>query len=258
MNLLFSHSVVSDSLWPQRLQHARLPYPSSSPGARSNSCRLSWLCHPAISSSVIPFSSWLQSFSASGSFLMSWLFTSEYWPSIGVSTSASVLPMNIHGWFLLWLTSLISLQSKGLSKVPPTPQFKRINSSVLSFLYGPTLTSIHDYWKNHSFDYMDLCRQCFCFLIYCTKATRKPRNFSHDCLGSGFELDFLGNQYRISPKALCNPTLSLRFILHNKHRGLANSSENSLQLGNKNSSSLQVGNRTPFLQTKSYFASNSR
>ena len=129
---------------------------------------------PTISSSVIRFSSCLQSFSASGSFLMSWLFTSEYWPCIGVSASASVLPINIYGWFPLGLTGLIFLQSKGLSRVSPTPQFKRINSSVLSLLYGPTLTSIHDYWKNHTFDYTDLCWQCLCFLTRCIKATRKP------------------------------------------------------------------------------------
>ena len=72
------------------------------------------------------------------------------WPKIGASASASVLPMNIQDWFPLGLTGWISLQSKGLSS--PTPQFKSINSSALSFLYGPTLTSIHDHWKNHSFD----------------------------------------------------------------------------------------------------------
>ena len=72
--------------------------------------------------------------------------------SIGASASASVLPMNIQSWFPLGLTDLISLLSKGLSESSSTPQFKTINSSVLSFLYGPTLTSIHDYWKNHSFD----------------------------------------------------------------------------------------------------------
>ena len=85
---------------------------------------------------------------------MNWLFTSGG-QSIGASASASVLPMNIQGWFPLRLTGLISLQSKGLSEA----QFKIINSSALSLLYGPTLTSVHDYWKNHSFDYMDLCRQ---------------------------------------------------------------------------------------------------
>ena len=114
--LLFSHSVVSDSLQPHGLQHTRLPCPSSSPGICSNSCPLSWWCYPTISSSVIPFSSCLQSFPASGSFLMSWLFTSDG-PSIGVLVLASVLLMNIQGWFPLGLTDLISLLSKWFSRV---------------------------------------------------------------------------------------------------------------------------------------------
>ena len=79
--------------------------------------------------------------------------------SIGASASASVIPMNIQNWFPLGLTGLISLQSKGLSESSPAPQFKSISSLALRFLYGPTLTSIHDYWKNHSFNYTDLCRQ---------------------------------------------------------------------------------------------------
>ena len=148
----FSCSVVSDSLWPCGLQHARLPCPSPTPGACSNSCPLSWWCHPAISSSVIPFSARLQSFPASGSFQMSQFFTSGG-QSIGISASASVLPMNIEDWFPLGWTGWISLQSKGLSQESsPTPQFKSINSSALSLLHSPTLTSIHDYWKNHSLD----------------------------------------------------------------------------------------------------------
>ena len=111
MLLLFSHSVVSDSLQPRGL-----PCPSLSPRACSNSCPLSWWSHPTISSSVIPFSSCLQSFPASGSFLVSWLFVSSG-QSIGASASASVLPINIQGWFPLGLTGLISLLSKGLSRV---------------------------------------------------------------------------------------------------------------------------------------------
>ena len=107
---MFSHSVVSSSLQPHRLQHARLPCPSLSPGACSNSCPLSQWCHPTISSSVIPFSSHPWSFSASGSF-----FTSGG-QSIGASASVSVLPMNIQGWFPLGLTSLISLLPKGYSQ----------------------------------------------------------------------------------------------------------------------------------------------
>ena len=107
---------MSDSLRPHGLQHARPPCPSPSPGVHTNSRPSSQWCHPAISSSVVPFSSCLQSFPASGSFPMSQLFTS-CGQSIGVWASASVLPMNIQGWIPLRLTDLISLQSKGLSKV---------------------------------------------------------------------------------------------------------------------------------------------
>ena len=112
----FSHSVVSDSLQPPRLQHARPPCPSPAPGACSSSCPLSQWCHPTISPSIVPFSSCLQSFPASGSFSMSRFFTSDS-QSIGVSASASVLPMNIQDWFSLGLTGWISLQSTGLSRV---------------------------------------------------------------------------------------------------------------------------------------------
>ena len=107
---------MSDSLWPHGLQHARPPCPSPTPRVYSNSCPLSRWCHPTISSSVIPFSSCLQSFPASGSFLMSQLFASGS-RSIGVSASAPVLPMNIQDWFPLGWTGWISLLSKGLSRV---------------------------------------------------------------------------------------------------------------------------------------------
>ena len=112
----FSHSVMSDSLRSYGLQHARLPGPSPTPGAYSNSYPFGRWCQPTISSSVIRFFSCLQSFPASGSFLMSWFFTSGGW-STGVWVSAAVLPMNIQDWFSLGLTGLISLQSKGLSRV---------------------------------------------------------------------------------------------------------------------------------------------
>ena len=111
-----SHSVMSNSLWPHGLQHTRLPCPSPTLGACSNSCPLSRWCHPTISSSVIPFSSCLQSFPASESFPVSQFFASGG-QSIGVSASASVLPMNIQDWFPLGWTGWISLQSKGLSRV---------------------------------------------------------------------------------------------------------------------------------------------
>ena len=110
----FSHSVMSDSLWPHGLQHTRLPCPSPTARACSNSCLLSWWCHPAISSSVIRFC--LQSFPASGAFPISQFFASSG-QSTGVSASAPVLPMNIQDWFPLGLISLISLQSKGLSRI---------------------------------------------------------------------------------------------------------------------------------------------
>ena len=112
----FSHSVLSDSLRPPGLQHARLPCPSPTPGAYSKSYPLSQWCHPITSSSVIPFFSRLQSFPASGSFQMSQFFTSGG-KIIGVSASVSVLPINIQDWFTLEWTGWISLQSKGLSRV---------------------------------------------------------------------------------------------------------------------------------------------
>ena len=107
---------MSDSLRHHGLQHARLPCPSPSPRACLNSCPWSRWCHPTVSSSVVPFSSCLPSFPASGSFLMNWLFPSGG-QSVGASASASVLPMNIQDWFSLELTGLFSLQSKGLSRV---------------------------------------------------------------------------------------------------------------------------------------------
>ena len=145
----FSRSSMSNSLQPHGLQHVRLPCPSPTPGACSNSCPLNKWCHPTISSSVIPFSSRLPSFPASESFPMSQFFMSVG-QSTGASTSASVLPRIIQDWFPLGLTGLISLQSKGLSRSSPTPSLKSISSSVLTFLYSSTLTSIHDYWRKHS------------------------------------------------------------------------------------------------------------
>ena len=112
----FSHSVVSNSLRPHESQHTRPPCPSPTPRIHSNSCPLSWWCHPTISSSVIPFSSYPQSFSESGSFQMSQLFPSGG-QSIGVSAPTSVLSMNTQDWSPLGWTGWIFLQSKGLSRV---------------------------------------------------------------------------------------------------------------------------------------------
>ena len=116
LSVQFSLSVVSDSLWPHGRQHARLPCPSQTPGACSNSCLSSQWCHPTILSSVSPFSSCLLSFPALGSFPMSQFFASGG-QSTGALASASVLPMNIQDWFPLGWTDWISLLSKGLSRV---------------------------------------------------------------------------------------------------------------------------------------------
>ena len=127
----FSHSVMSNSLRPHGLQHTRPPCPSPTRAIYSNSCPLSWWCHPTFSSSAVPFSSCLQSFPKSGSFPMSQFFISGG-QSIGVSASTSVLL--IQDWFPLGLTGWISLQSKRLSESYPTLQYKSINSSRSAFL----------------------------------------------------------------------------------------------------------------------------
>ena len=147
----FSRSVMSNSLRPHGLQHARPPCPSPTPRVYSDSCPLSRWCHPTISSSVILFSSHLQSFPASGSFPMSRFFASGG-QIIEVSASAPVLPINIQDWFHLGLTGLIPLQTKELSSVfsNTSAQKHQCFSTLLSL--RSTLTSIHDYWKNHSFD----------------------------------------------------------------------------------------------------------
>ena len=151
----FSHSVVSKSLGPHRLQLARLPCLSPTPGACSNSCPLSRWCRPAVSSSVVPFFSCLQSFPASGSFPMSRSFSSG---GQRIGASAWVLPIKIQNWFPLGWTGWMSLQVQGTLESFPTPQFKNIKF----FSTHPSLWSnshIHDYWKSHSFDLMGLCRQ---------------------------------------------------------------------------------------------------
>ena len=147
----FSCSVVSDSLSPHESQYARLPCPSPTPEVHSNSRPSSRWCHPAILSSVVPFSSCLQYFPASGSLQMSHLFESGA-QSIGVSASASVLPVNIQDWFPLGLLVLYPRIPRDSQESSPTLQFKNINSLALNFLYSPTLTSIHHHRKNHSFD----------------------------------------------------------------------------------------------------------
>ena len=162
--MLFSCSVVSNSLPPYQLQHSRLPCLSPSLGACSNSCTLSWWCHPTISSSVIHFSSCLQSFPASGPYLMSQLFASG---SQNIGTSASILLMNIQDWFLLGLTCLIALQSKGLSRV-----FSNTTVQKHQFCSAqPSLWSnshIHIWLLEKSYLGLDeplLAKECLCFLI---------------------------------------------------------------------------------------------
>ena len=123
---------------------------------------------PSISYSVVCFSSCLQSFPASGSFPVSQLFASGS-PSIGALASTSFPPVNIQGWFPLGLIDwfdLLTVQGT-LIESSPALQFESINSLALSLLYGPTITSVHDYWKNHSFDYMDLCSQSDIAALIC-------------------------------------------------------------------------------------------
>ena len=142
----FSCSVVSDSLWPYGLLYTRLPCPLPTPGAYSNSCPLSQWCHPTISSSVVPFSSCPQSFPASGSFQMSQSFASGgqilegqlQYQSFQKTPRTDLLQNELVG---------SSCSPRDSQESSPIPQFKSINSSALSFLYSPTLTSIHDYWK---------------------------------------------------------------------------------------------------------------
>ena len=217
LKMLFSHLVVSNSLWPHGLQRTKLPCPSQSPGVCSDSCLLSqwchpinssssvpfsscpsvlfssvaqscltlcdpmdcstpgflsiissWVCssscplnqccHPTISPSAVPFSTCILTFPAPGSFLRSQFFTSGG-QSIGPSASASTLPMNIHIWFPLVLIGWIFLQSKRLSKVFFKTTVQKHQFFGTQLFYGPSLTSIHDFWKNHSFDYMNFCWQ---------------------------------------------------------------------------------------------------
>ena len=146
----FSRSVVSDSLWPHESQHARPPCPSPTPGVHPNSCPSNRWSHPAISSSVVPFSSWPQSlpetefFSNESTLQMRW---PEYW-----SFSFSISPSKEHPGLLQNGLVGSPCSPRDSQESSPTPQFKSINSSVLSLLYSPTLTSIHDHRKNHSLD----------------------------------------------------------------------------------------------------------
>ena len=159
---------MSNSLWPQGLQHARLACPSLSPGVCSNSCPLSQWCHPTISSSVTPYSC-PQSSQHQGIF--QWVSSvhqvAKYWSfsfSISPSNECSELISFRIDWFDFLACSRDSRESS------PAPQFESISSSALSFLYCPALASVHDYWKNHSFDYTYRpwsAKWCLCFVIRC-------------------------------------------------------------------------------------------
>ena len=147
---------MSYSLWPHGLQHTRPPCPSPTPGVYSNSCSLSWWCHPTIPTSVVPFSSCLQSFPASGSFQMSQLFTSDG-QSIEVSALTSVLPMNIQDWSPLRWTGWISLQSKGLSLL-------QHHSSKASILWHSVffIEKATEFQKNIYFCFIDYAKAFDC------------------------------------------------------------------------------------------------
>ena len=157
-SLQFSHSVMSDSLQPHGLQYTRLPCPSSTPRACSNWCPPSQWCHPIISSPVIPFPPGFNLSQHQG--LFQWVSSLHH--------VAKVLEFQLQHQSYQW-TSRTDLLQNGLvgslcsprdsQESSPTSQFKSINCLVLSFLYSPTLTSIHDHWKNHSLDLMDLCWQ---------------------------------------------------------------------------------------------------
>ena len=147
----FHRSVMSDFLWPHESQHTRPSCPSPTPGVHIDLCPLSQWCHPAISSYVVPFSSYPQSLPALESFPMSQLFT---WggQSTGVSALASFLPKKFQGWSPSeWLVGS-PCSPRDSQESSPTPQFKSVNSSALSLLQSPILISIHDRRKNHSLD----------------------------------------------------------------------------------------------------------
>ena len=151
---------MSDSLWPHGLQHARFPCPSLSLVVCLDSCPLTWWCYLTVSSSATLFSFCPQSFPASGSFLMSHLYIMwlTHW-SFSCSISLSKEYSGLISWISPYGLVGSPCSPRDSQESSPTPQFKSINSLVLSLFHDPTLTSVHDYWKNHSFDYMDLFQQ---------------------------------------------------------------------------------------------------
>ena len=166
LSVQFSHSVMSDSLRPHELQHAKLPCPSPTPGVHPNSCALSWWCHPAISSSVVPFSSCPHSLPTSGSFPMSQLFA---WggQSIGVSASASVLSMNTQDWSPLGWTGWICVQLKGLTRVYSNTTVQK-HQFFGTQLFSQSNSLIHTWPLEKPQPWLDgplMAKWCLCFLI---------------------------------------------------------------------------------------------
>ena len=156
--LLFTRPVVSNSLWPHGLQPTRPPCSSPSPKVCPNSCPLHQRCHPSISFSDTLFSFCPQSFPASGTFTINWLFASGD-QNTRASVSALVLPMRIQRWFPLRLTGLISSLFKGLSRVFSSTAVRRHQFFGALPSYGPALTNLCDHWEDHSPAYMDFCQQ---------------------------------------------------------------------------------------------------
>ena len=171
---------------------SRLPCPTLSPGACSNSCPLNWWCHPIILSSIAPFSFCLQSFPASGFFsnesalCIRW---PKYW-SISSNISPSSEYSGLISFRIDWF-DLLAVQGT-LKESSPTPQFESIKSLALILLYGPPFTSVHVYWKNYSFDYTDLYQQSdiSAFLIHCP-------DLSHLCFQGGSVLEYHGCSYHV-------------------------------------------------------------
>ena len=213
---------MSYSLRPHEPQHTRPPCPSPTPRVYPNSCPLSWWCHPTISSSVVPFSCRLQSVPASGSFQMSQLFAS-CGQSIGVSASISILPMNTQDWSPLRWTAGFPCSPRDSWESSPAPQFKSIYSSVLSLLYGLTLTSVQDWTKNYS---QPAAKHCECFINICvlTFNWRCIRKFISDRAGSKLFKARVLDLQNLMPDALrwswCK---SNRNKVHNKRNALESS-----------------------------------
>ena len=193
---------MSDSLWPHGPQHARLPCPSPTPRVHSTSCPLSWWCHPTISSSVAPFSSCPWSFPASGSFPMSQVFESS---GQSIGASASVFPMNIQGWFPLGWTGFDLLAPEDSQESSPTPQFKSTNSLALSLVYVPALTSVHDRWKNRSFDYWTHTHTSTPFWIFSPCKPLPSTEWGSRCCGRSWSAHLFCMWWpvHVSPKLQC-------------------------------------------------------